>query len=60
MVCHSIGPGKKRIDANVQVNRNIAIAWSEDLKTWHRRANPKTSANYSSRQRITWDERLSS
>lgn len=35
LVCHSMGPGKKRTDANVQANCNIVIAWSDDLKTWH-------------------------
>jgi hypothetical protein len=35
MVCHSMGPGKKHTDANVQANCNIVIAWSDDLKTWH-------------------------
>ncbi len=35
MVCHSMGPGKERTDANVQANCNIVIAWSDDLKTWH-------------------------
>ena len=35
LVCHSMGPGKKKTDANVQANCNIVIAWSDDLKTWH-------------------------
>jgi Glycosyl hydrolases family 32 N-terminal domain len=35
LVCHSMGPGKTRTDANVQANCSIVIAWSDDLKTWH-------------------------
>lgn len=35
MVCHSMGPGKKKTDANTNANCNIVIAWSDDLKTWH-------------------------
>ena len=35
LVCHSMGPGKVRTDANVQANCSIVIAWSDDMKTWH-------------------------
>ena len=34
MVFHSMGPGKKPTDANVNANCSIGIAWSDDLKTW--------------------------
>jgi hypothetical protein len=34
MVCHSMGPGKTKTDANVNANCHILIAWSDDLKTW--------------------------
>ena len=35
LVSHTMGPGKKRTDANVQANCNIVIAWSDDMKSWH-------------------------
>lgn len=35
LVCHSMGPGKKKTDANTNANCSIVIAWSDDLKTWH-------------------------
>lgn len=35
LVCHSMGPGNVKTDANVQANCNIVIAWSDDLKTWN-------------------------
>ena len=34
LVCHSMGPGKIRTDANTNAGCSIVIAWSEDLKTW--------------------------
>jgi len=44
MVCHSMGPGKKRTDANVNANCHILIAWSDDLKTWEWPGKQATSA----------------
>jgi hypothetical protein len=35
MVFHGMGPGKTKTDANTNANCPIAIAWSDDLKTWH-------------------------
>ena len=35
MVCHSMGPGKVKTDANVNANCSVVIAWSSDLKIWH-------------------------
>lgn len=35
LVCHSMGPGKLKTDANTNANCSIVIAWSDDLKTWH-------------------------
>ena len=35
MVSHSMGPGKKKREENVNANCSIVIAWSDDLKTWH-------------------------
>ncbi len=34
MVCHSMGPGLERTDANTNAGCSIVIAWSDDLKTW--------------------------
>jgi len=41
MVFHGMGPGKTKTDANTNANCSIAIAWSDDLKTWHWPAQPK-------------------
>ncbi len=35
LVCHSMGPGKQKTDANTNANCSIVIAWSDDLKVWH-------------------------
>ena len=33
-VCHSMGPGKVRMNRNILAYCNIVIAWSDDLKNW--------------------------
>ena len=40
MVWHSMGPGQKKTDANVNANCHIGVAWSDDLKTWSWRGKP--------------------
>lgn len=35
LVCHSMGPGKNKTDANTNANCSIVIAWSDDLNAWH-------------------------
>ncbi|MDB6115677.1 MAG: hypothetical protein JWQ62_2622 [Lacunisphaera sp.] len=35
LVCHSMGPGKVKTDANTNAGCSIVIAWSDDLKAWH-------------------------
>lgn len=41
LVCHSMGPGEDKTDANTNANCSIVIAWSDDLKTWHWPGEPK-------------------
>jgi hypothetical protein len=48
MVWHSMGPGKKKTDANVNANCHIGVAWSDDLKTWSWPGKP-AAANATSR-----------